>query len=113
MKKLTIVSASALLLLSMSVFADPHIDQAIEHTNAAIEHGKAGHASVVLEHARPALEHAMAGAVVAKGAAKSHMDYAMTDLEETIKHAKEGDGHAGVATRYAETALGHLKAANK
>lgn len=113
MKKLIVVYASSLLLLSMNVFAEPHLDQAIEHTTAAVEHGKAGHASVMLEHARPALEHAMAGAVVARGVAKSHTDYAMVDLEEAIKHAKEGDAHVGVATTYAETALEHLKAANK
>jgi hypothetical protein len=113
MKKLTIVSASALLILSLSAFAEPHLDQAIEHATAAVEHGKMGHASVLVEHATPALEHAMAGALVAKGVAKSHTDNAITDLEEAIKHGKEGDAHAGVATTYAETALEHLKAANK
>ena len=70
MKMLRVVSASALLLLSINAFAETHLDQAIEHTTAAVEHGKAGHASVVLEHARPALEHAMAGALIAKGPSK-------------------------------------------
>ncbi len=113
MKKLTVVFASVLLFLSMSVFAEPHLDQAIEHATAAVEHGKMGHASVLVEHATPALEHAMAGALVARGVAKSHTDNAITDLEQAIKHGKEGDAHAGVATTYAETALEHLKAANK
>jgi Small metal-binding protein len=113
MKKLTVVYAASLLFLSLNVFAEPHLDQAIEHTTAAIEHGKAGHASVLVEHATPALEHAMAGALIARGVAKSHTDYAVTDLEQAIKHGKEGNDHVGVATTYAETALEHLKAANK
>jgi hypothetical protein len=113
MKKLTLVWGSVLLLFSAAIFAEPHLDEAIKHATAAIEHGKAGHASVLVEHATPALEHAMAGALVARGVAKSHTDYAITDLEEAIKHGKEGNEHAGVATTYAETALEHLKAANK
>ena len=113
MKKLTVAYAVSLLFLSMSVFAEPHLDQAIEHATAAVEHGKAGHPAVLVEHAVPALEHTMAGALIARGAAKSHTDYAVTDLDEAIKHGKEGDAHVGVATTYAETALEHLKAANK
>lgn len=114
MKQLSVVSASALLLFSMNVLAvDPHLDEAIKHTTAAIEHGKAGHASVLVEHATPALEHTMAGAIAAKGMGLSHVNSAITDLEEAIKHGKEGDAHVGVATTYAETALEHLKAANK
>ncbi|MEQ1557867.1 MAG: small metal-binding protein SmbP [Methyloglobulus sp.] len=113
MKKSTSVFGSALFLLSAAVFAEPHLDEAIKHATAAAEHGKAGHASVLVEHATPALEHAMAGALVARGVAKSHTDNAVVDLEEAIKHGKEGDKHVGVATTYAETALEHLKAANK
>jgi Small metal-binding protein len=113
MKKLTVVYAVSLLFLSLNVFAEPHLDEAIKHATAAVEHGKAGHASVLVEHATPALEHALAGALIARGVAKSHTDYAVTDLEQAIKHGKEGDAHAGVATTYAETALEHLKAANK
>lgn len=113
MKKLTLACGTALLLLSAAVFAEPHLDEAIKHATAAVEHGKMGHASVLVEHATPALEHAMAGALIARGVAKSHTDNAITDLEEAIKHGKEGDKHAGVATTYAETALEHLKAANK
>jgi len=113
MKKITLIYGAALLLLATAVFAEPHLDEAIKHATAAVEHGKAGHASVLVEHATPALEHTMAGALVAKGAAKSHTDNAITDLEEAIKHGKEGDAHVGVATTYAETALEHLKAANK
>ncbi|NOS76076.1 MAG: hypothetical protein HOP36_16380, partial [Methyloglobulus sp.] len=99
MKTLKIVSASALLFLSMSAFAEPHLDEAIKHATAAVEHGKAGHASVLVEHATPALEHTMAGALVAKGVAKSHTDNAVTDLEEAVKHGNMG--HAEIATTYA------------
>lgn len=113
MKNHTVLVASGLLLFGMNVFADPHFDEAITHATAAVEHGKAGHASVLVEHAIPALEHTLAGALNAKGAAKSHADNAVADLEEAIKHGKHGKGHEGVATIYAETALGHLKEANK
>ena len=113
MKKLTLVCGTALLLASAAIFADPHFDQAIEHATAAVEHGKMGHSSVLVEHATPALEHALAGALNAKGVAKSHADNAIADLEQAIKHGKEGKGHESVATTYAETALEHLKEANK
>ena len=114
MKNIKVVFASSLLLASISVFAEPHLDEAITHTNAAIEHGRAGHASVLVEHATPALEHTLSGAIVAKGAAKGHVFYAIADLEQALKHGKEkGEGHVGVATTYAESALEHLRAANK
>lgn len=113
MKKFLVLYAIGLLFLSMNVLADPHFDEAIKHATAAVEHGKMGHASVLVEHATPALEHTLAGALNAKGLAKSHADNAVTDLEQAIKHGKEGDAHVGVATTYAETALEHLKAANK
>lgn len=113
MKKLTVVYALTLLLFGVNVYADPHLDQAIEHATAAVEHGKMGHASVLVEHAVPAFEHAMTAVITMKGLALSHTNNAITDLEEAIKHGKKGDAHAGVATTYAETALEHLKAANK
>jgi hypothetical protein len=113
MKKSTLAYTIGLLLLSLNVFADPHFDEAIKHATAAVEHSKMGHASVLVEHATPALEHTLAGVLNAKGLAKSHADNAITDLEQAIKHGKEGNEHAGVATTYAETALEHLKAANK
>lgn len=113
MKSIKVIYASVLMLISAAAFANPHFDEAIKHATAAVEHGKAGHPSVLVEHATPALEHALAGALEAKGLAKSHADSAVTDLEEAIKHGKEGEAHVGVATTYAETALEHLKAANK
>ena len=113
MKKLPVLFAGTLFVMSMNVFADPHFDEAIKHATAAVEHGKMGHASVLVEHAGPALEHTLAGALNAKGVSKSHADNAITDLEQAIKHGKEGDKHAGVATTYADAALNHLKEANK
>ena len=109
MKK--IIFASIFLLFSAAVFAEPHLDEAIKHTTAAVDHGKQGHASVLVEHAGPALEHALAAQIITHGPAKGHMDSAVTDLEEAVKHGKMN--HANIATTYAETALGHLKAAAK
>jgi hypothetical protein len=111
MKKVRMIYGASLLLLSAAVFADPHLDEAIKHTTAAVEHGKMGHASVLVEHAVPALEHTMTAVIAAKGLSLSHINNAITDLEETIKHGKKG--HAEIATTYAETSLEHLKAANK
>ncbi len=111
MKKLTLIGSASLLVLSMAAFAEPHLDEAITHATAAVEHGKQGHASVLVEHATPALEHTLNAATVAHGPSKGHVNNAITDLEEAVKHGKMG--HAPVATTYAETALEHLKAANK
>lgn len=110
MKK-TALLGSTLLFVSAFAFAEPHLDEAIKHATAAVDHGKQGHASVLVEHAGPALEHALAADIVAHGPAKGHMADAITDLEEAVKHGKMG--HAPVATTYAETALEHLKAAAK
>ncbi len=110
MKKLTFLSIAYLFFASVA-FAEPHLDEAITHATAAVDHGKQGHASVLVEHAAPALEHTLSAATVAHGPSKGHVNNAIADLEEAVKHGKMG--HADVATTYAETALEHLKAANK
>ncbi|MBK8814621.1 MAG: hypothetical protein IPN42_03520 [Methylococcaceae bacterium] len=111
MKKLTRVSAIALFLASMTVFAEPHLEEAITHTAAAVEQGKTGHSAYLVEHAKPALEHAMAASVVAKGHSKTKIEDAIKDLEEAIKHGELL--HADVATTYVEAALEDLRVANK
>lgn len=108
MKKLTMIYASSLLLFSLNVFADPHFDEALKHATAAAQ---AGDNAKIVEHALPALEHAMAGALNAKGMAKSHSDEAVKALEKTLDSAKNKKTQD--ATASAQSAVEHLTAANK
>lgn len=111
MNKLTIAVATSLLLFNAAVFADPHLDEAIKHAEAAVNSGKTGHSHDLVEHAGSAREHAMAAELTEKGQAKTRTDNAIIDLDEAIKHGKMM--HAEIATTYAEAALDDLKKANK
>ena len=51
MKKLAPFFAGLLLCLSTSVFAEAHLDQAMEHTTAAVAEGQAGKSSSLVTHA--------------------------------------------------------------
>jgi hypothetical protein len=97
------------LILSTAVFAkEDHSSEALEHANAAVEHGKAGHAPVLVDHAKLALEHTLAGSLVAKGVAKNHLDAAAKSLQDAID---QGDlDQTAAATKAAEQAVGHIKA---
>lgn len=105
------ICAGLLLLLSTSVFAEDHGAIALEHADAAVIHGKAGHAPILVDHAEAALEHTLAGAIAAKGVQKTHLDAAAKELQESIDQGNLG--HADVATKHAEAAVEHIKASNK
>jgi Small metal-binding protein len=108
MKKLTFTVASSLLLLSMNVFAEPHFQEALKHATAAAQ---ANDDAKIIEHTLPALEHTMAGALTAKGLAKTHADGATKALETALdlaKNKKTGDASASV-----QSAVERLNAANK
>lgn len=111
MKKLAFACAGLLLFLSTAVFAEQHADQALEHANAAATQGKGGKAEALVEHAKLAMEHSLAAAIVAKGASKNHLDEAAKELQESIDHGNLG--HADVATKHAEAAVGHIKASKQ
>ncbi len=111
MKKSASVTAGLLLLLSTSVFAEENAASALEHANAAVVHGKAGHTPVLIEHAKAALEDTLAASIVAKGVKKNHLDAGAKELQEAIDHGTMG--HVGVATTHAEAAVEHIKAGNK
>lgn len=112
MKKLAFVCASLLLILNTSVFAEGNSQKdALEHANAAVTHGKAGHTPLLLEHAKAALEDALAASIAAKGVSKNHLDAGAKELQEAIDHGTMG--HVGVATTHAEAAVEHIKASNK
>ena len=111
MKKLTSVLAGLLLCLSTTVFAEEHLDQALEHANAAVAEGQAGKASSLVIHAKAALEHSLAASLVAKSLPKGHIDMASEVLQKAID---EGTlNHVQPATKSAEEAVTHLKAAKK
>jgi hypothetical protein len=92
----------------ISLAAESHLEQAIEHTKQAIDEGNKGDASALVEHATAALGHAQDAQ---KEKASPHTKAGIKHLKEAIKHGKKG--HAKVATKHAETALTHLEEANK
>ncbi len=108
MKKLLLISATIFLFFSANVFAEAHLDEAIKHATAAAQ---AGDSAGLLEHARPALEHATAGALVARGVARSHADEGVKAIEDSI--AKSKAKKSAEASASMKAALEHLKAANK
>lgn len=108
MKKIITLFAGLLLMISSAVFAEEHAKAALEHANAAVEQGKAGNAKGIVEHASVALEHALAGALVAHGGPKGHLEAGANELEEAINHGNLG--HAEDATKHAESAVVHIKA---
>jgi len=111
MKKLASIFAVLLLFLSTAVFAEAHLDQALEHANAAVVEGQAGKAPSLVVHAKAALEHSLAASLVAKSVPKGHIDMASEALQKAID---EGTlNHVQPATKSAEEAVTRLKAANK
>jgi Small metal-binding protein len=109
MKKSASLFAGLLLTLSSAVaISEDQVSAALSHANAAVEHGKLGHAPVLFEHAKLALDNALAGSLVAKGKSKNHLDAAAKSLQVAIDHASLG--HAEVATKAAEEAVDHIKA---
>ncbi|MDD5319167.1 MAG: small metal-binding protein SmbP [Methylococcales bacterium] len=111
MKKLTSVFAVLLLVLSFGVFAEEHLDQALEHANAAVVEGQAGKEDSLVVHAKAALEHSLAASLVAKSVPKGHIDAASKSLQDAIDHGNLGPAHVEMATKSAEEAVEHLKAA--
>jgi hypothetical protein len=109
MKQLKFVFAGLLLCLSTTVFAEEHLDQALEHANAALAEGKAGKAPSLVTHAKAALDHSLAASLVAKSVPKGHIDTASKSLQEAIDHGNLN--HVEPATKSAEEAVTHLKAA--
>ena len=111
MNKLATVLAASLLCLSTTVFAETHLDQAIEHANAAVVEGKAGKTPELAVHAKAALDHSLAASVVAKSVSKTHIDSASESLQKAIDHGNLN--HVEPATTSAQEAVNHLEAAKK
>jgi hypothetical protein len=110
MKK-SFVLVGILMCLSTSVFAETHLDQAIEHANAAVTEGKAGKAPQLVVHAKAALDHSLAASLVAKSVSKNHIDAASESLQDAIDHGTLN--HVVPATKSAKEAVDHLTAAKK
>jgi len=114
MKKITLIGAALLGLLSAPVFAEEHADAALEHTNMAIQYGKGGHNPILVTHAKEALEHAKVADALASGESKTHLDAAIKSLETAIDHGKmKGKDHGKLAVKAAEAAAEHIKAGNQ
>lgn len=114
MKKITLIGAALLGLLSVAVVAEEHADAALKLTNTAIQYGKAEHNPILVKNAKEALTHAKAAAEVAQGEAKTHLEAAIKSLQSSIEHGKmKGKDHAKAATKAAEEAAAHIKAANR
>ena len=111
MKKILSVIAGSLLFLSVAVFAEEHLNAALEHANAAVTEGKAGSAPKLAVHAKAALDHSLAASLVAKSVSKNHIDEASKSLQDSIDHAALN--HDGPATSSAKEAVVHLNAAKK
>ena len=110
MKKVGLFLCFLILCIS-NVFAEQHLDQAIEHANAAVVEGKAGKTSELAVHAKAALDHSLAASLVAKSVSKNHIDEASKSLQDSIDHAALN--HAEPATSSAKEAVVHLNAAKK
>jgi Small metal-binding protein len=108
MKKIILTSTTALLFSCLNVFAEPHLDEAITHATAAAQ---ASGQEKLLEHARPALEHATAAALIARGVSLAHANDGVKALEDAIAKAKAKK--TDEAQKLANSAVAHLKAANK
>ena len=111
MKKLVSVFAGILLCASTTVFAEEHLNAALEHANGAVTEGHAGSASKLAVHAKAALDHSLAASLVAKSIPKNHIDAASKSLQDAIDHSALN--HVAPATKSAEEAVAHLSAAKK
>jgi hypothetical protein len=111
LKKILSVIAGSLLFLSVTAFAEEHLNAALEHANAAVTEGKAGSAPKLAVHAKAALDHSLAASLVAKSVSKNHIDAASKSLQQAIDHAALS--HVQPATKASEEAVTHLSAAKK
>jgi len=99
------------LCASTTVFAEEHLNAALEHANGAVTEGQAGSASKLAVHAKAALDHSLAASLVAKSIPKNHIDAASKSLQDAIDHSALN--HVAPATKSAEEAVAHLSAAKK
>ena len=99
------------MLSSASLFAESHLDSALEHANAAVKEGQAGKLPELVTHAKAALDHSLAASVVAKSVSKTHIDAASESLQKAIDHGNLN--HVEPATTSAQEAVNHLEAAKK
>ena len=111
MKIIGLILAGALLLSSASLFAESHLDSALEHANAAVKEGQTGTLPKLVIHAKAALDHSLAASLVAKSIPKNHIDAASKSLQDAIDHSALN--HVAPATKSAEEAVAHLSAAKK
>jgi hypothetical protein len=99
MKLTSLVAGTVLAFSSFYAFAADHLDDAIEHAEAAAE---ASDAQSIAKHAE--------AAKTAATESHKHLQAGINSLEDAIKHGKMG--HAEPAKKAAEQAVEHLKMAD-
>jgi hypothetical protein len=109
MRKVSIVLAGLVFVANHS-FAEDHATTALEQATLAIKEGSSGNATNLVKYASRALDKTLADSLTAKGATKTRLNEAATELQHAIDHGNLG--HPGEATTHTKTAAWHLKAAN-
>jgi hypothetical protein len=113
MKKMTVISIFLSMFFSVAALAEEHAEAALEHTQMAVQEGKAGRPQALVKHANEALPHAIKAAEVAQGEAKTHLQEGIKSLKSAIEHGNlQGQENGETATKAAEEAAEHLKAGN-
>ncbi|MEE8493442.1 MAG: small metal-binding protein SmbP [Nitrospirales bacterium] len=69
----------------------------------AVDLGEMGHSDAIVMHVQVALNHAR---MAQKDMMIPHLDEGVLELKEAVAHGNQG--HAGVATKYAKSAVMHL-----
>ena len=108
MKYKTLIFIS--LLLSSHVFADDHSTTSLDQVNFAIKQAESGHASNASRYLAIALNKTLEELLAATGKKRSHLNDAVTELQQAIDHGNLG--HPGEIASHARTAAWHIKSAN-
>jgi len=100
-----------LVTASAGVFAEPSLDEALKHAEAALAEGHKNNAAKLAVHAKGALDSALTASIVAKSISKNHINAASEVLQKAIDDASLNQDAA--ATKAVEEAVAHLKQAKK
>ncbi len=106
--RLLSLAALSLIVVSASPAASQgtHIDEALQHAQAAAMQGRQDYPDELVKQAKEALQHAEQAA---KGNSNPHLASGIGALKTAIEHGR--GGHKGEATKAAEEAVAHLSQA--
>ena len=112
MKKISGLLLGLIATASSGVFAEPNLDAALKHAEAALEEGHKNNAAKLAVHAKGALDSALTASIVAKSISKNHINAASEELQKAIDDATTLN-QVTAATKAVEEAVAHLKQAKK